>query len=89
MMTICAKAKQLDLLATTHVTTCTYAQLLKKNAFSHFSRVFRHVSTQKLINYKKKNLCEIRTCLFYNNSHRLRPLHHSRRYSHITTVMIH
>ena len=37
--------EQLDLLATTRVTTCTYAQLQKKKAFSLFSRVFRHVNT--------------------------------------------
>ena len=39
------RRNSLDLLATIRVTTCIYAQLLKKYAFSPFSRVVRQIST--------------------------------------------
>ena len=38
---------------------------------------------------EKQTLRESRTCLLYNKSPRLRPLHHSGRYSLLTNVMIH
>ena len=74
-----SKAKQLDLLAFTRVTTCTYAQLHKQYAF-HVFLVFSVMSVHRKKSGKNKNSLR---------DSNLPSLHHSGQYSHITTVMIH
>ena len=61
------------------------------HAFVEFSVISLHkkCSSENKKNNKKRTHREIRTSLFYNTSPGLSALHHSERYSHIITVMIH
>ena len=59
----------------------------KNTTWTHLLKISEYIKTNKL--EKNKTPCEIRTCLLYNKSRRLRPLHHSGRYSHPATVMVH